>query len=164
MGPRGAKRLDKKVEAEMWSCLMGPPGHSCLQHRQAQPTPERRDGSSSSSGAVHKEWGQHIVSVYFLLRTECYVFALLVQGHTSAQQLGLWGWEPGTLASLSPSSGVAWPPPKQRNRLSGRTAMGHRGVLRTCVCLPSAVLAQQKAHCWEAQISQRPASWTRAMF
>ena len=26
MGPRGAKRLDKKVEAEMWSCLMGPPG------------------------------------------------------------------------------------------------------------------------------------------
>lgn len=26
MGPRGAKRLDKKVEAETGSCLMGPPG------------------------------------------------------------------------------------------------------------------------------------------
>lgn len=98
MGPRGAKRLDKKVEAEMWSCLMGRPGHSCLQHRQAQPTPERRDGSSSSSGAVHKEWGQHIVSVYFLLRIECYVFCSPgPRTHicTATRSLGMGAWHLG---------------------------------------------------------------------
>lgn len=73
--------------------------------------------------------------------------SLLVQGHTTAMKLVLWGRSQAPWPHCHPARGWLWlaqPLPKQKNRLFSGIAMGHSGSIRSlCMCLMSSVLTQR---------------------
>lgn len=161
--PEGPSGRDKKVEAETGSRLMGPPGPQLPTALPGPANTRKEVGAAAVLAAVHKEWIHRIMECRSLLPPKNRVLQAFPGPRThictatrvfgdGARHLGL----PVTCFRCPP-------PPQQRNRLSGSDCHGHRSTEPVCA-YHQLSLAQQRARCWEAQISQRPASWTRAMF